>query len=78
MCKIGVAISPDRTGQFKGNTSEQAVASALTDAAPSTMVAFTARVVPSADNRAAKGKVGVGFLVDAATSPPKTLAAARN
>jgi VWFA-related protein len=53
--------------QVKGNSSEQAVASALTDVAPSTMVAFTARVVPSADNRAAKGKVGVDFLVDANT-----------
>jgi hypothetical protein len=31
------------------------------------MVAFTARVVPSADNRTAKGKVGIDFLVDANT-----------
>jgi VWFA-related protein len=53
--------------QLKGYNSEQAVASALGDAVPSTMVAFTAQVVPSADNRTAKGKVGVSFLVDAAT-----------
>jgi VWFA-related protein len=53
--------------QLKGYNSEQAVASAMGDAAPSTLVAFTARVVPSADNRAAKGKVGVDFLVDAKT-----------
>jgi hypothetical protein len=53
--------------QLKGYNSDQAVASALGDAAPSTLVAFTARVVPSADNRAAKGKVGVDFLVDAST-----------
>ena len=53
--------------QLKGAGAEQAVTSALNDAAPSTMVAFTAQVVPSADNRTAKGKVGVSFLVDAAT-----------
>lgn len=55
------------TVQLKGPGAEQAVTSALNDAAPSTMVAFTAQVVPSADNRSAKGKVGVSFLVDAAT-----------
>ena len=53
--------------QLKGYNSDQAVTSALGDAVPSTLVAFTARVVPSADNRAAKGKVGVDFLVDAST-----------
>jgi hypothetical protein len=53
--------------QLKGPGAEQAVTSALNDAAPSTMVAFTAQVIPSADNRTAKGKVGVSFLVDAAT-----------
>ncbi len=53
--------------QVKGYNSDQEVASALGDAVPSTLVAFTARVVPSADNRAAKGKVGVDFLVDAST-----------
>jgi VWFA-related protein len=53
--------------QLKGYNSEQAVASALGDAVPSTMVAFTAQVMASADNRTAKGKVGVSFLVDAAT-----------
>jgi hypothetical protein len=51
----------------KGYNSEQEVTSALGDAVPSTLVAFTARVVPSADNRSAKGKVGVDFLVDAST-----------
>ncbi len=58
------AVDP---AQLKGYNSEQAVASALSDALPSTLVAFTARVVPSADNRTAKGKVGVDFLVDAST-----------
>lgn len=53
--------------QLKGANAEQAVASALNDVSPSTMVAFTAQVVPSAENRTAKGKVGVSFLVDAAT-----------
>jgi len=53
--------------QIKGPNAEQAVTSALNDVAPSTMVAFTAQVVPSAENRSAKGKVGVSFLVDAAT-----------
>jgi VWFA-related protein len=51
----------------KGYNSELEVSSALGDAVPSTLVAFTARVVPSAENRAAKGKVGVDFLVDAST-----------
>ena len=53
--------------QIKGPGAEQAVTSALNDVAPSTMVAFTAQVVPSAENRSAKGKVGVSFWVDAAT-----------
>lgn len=53
--------------QVKGYNSDQEVASALGDAVPSTLVAFTARVVPSADNHTAKGKVGVDFLVDAST-----------
>jgi VWFA-related protein len=53
--------------QLKGYNSDQEVASALGDAVPSTLVAFTARVLAPADNRAAKGKVGVDFLVDATT-----------
>ena len=53
--------------QVKGYNAEQEVTSALGDVVPSTLVGFTARVVPSADNRAAKSKVGVDFLVDAGT-----------
>jgi hypothetical protein len=53
--------------QRKGYNSEQEVASALGDALPSTLITFSARVIPSADNSAAKGKVGVDFLEDAAT-----------
>ena len=53
--------------QVKGYSADLEVTSALGDAVPSTLVAFTARVVPPADNRAAKGKVGVDFLVDART-----------
>ncbi|HMH08243.1 MAG TPA: VWA domain-containing protein [Terriglobales bacterium] len=58
------AVDP---AQLKGYNSEREVASALSDAVPSTLIAFTARVLSSADNRAAKGKVGVDFLVDAST-----------
>ncbi len=58
------AIDPT---QVKGYNSEREVSSALGDTVPSTLVAFTARVVPSAENRSAKGKVGVDFLVDAST-----------
>lgn len=53
--------------RVKGHSSDQEVASALGDALPSTLIAFTARVLPAADNLAAKGKVGVDFLVDATT-----------
>jgi VWFA-related protein len=53
--------------QVKGYNSDAEVTSALGDAVPSTLVAFSARVVPSANNRTAKGKVGVDFLVDAST-----------
>jgi VWFA-related protein len=53
--------------QVKGYNPDQEVTSALGDVVPSTMIGFTARVLPSADNRAAKGKVGVDFLVDAST-----------
>jgi len=58
------AIDPT---QIKGYNPDQEVASALGDAVPSTLVAFSARVQPSAANNAAKGKVGVDFLVDAST-----------
>jgi hypothetical protein len=64
-CRRGYyAIDPT---QVKGYNPELEVSSALGDAVPSTLVAFTARVVPSAENRSAKGKVGVDFLVDAST-----------
>ena len=55
------AIDPT---QVKGYSAEQAVAQATTDVVPSTLVAFTVRVVPPSAN---KGKVGVDFLVDAST-----------
>jgi VWFA-related protein len=55
------AIDPT---QVKGYNAEQAVAQATTDVVPSSLVAFTARVVPPSDN---KGKVGLDFLVDAST-----------
>lgn len=55
------------TSQQKGSNSDLAVTSAINDVLPSTLVAFTVQVVPSADNRTAKGKVGVSFLVDART-----------
>ncbi len=50
--------------QIKGYNSEQEVATATTDVLPSTLVAFTARVVPASAN---KGKVGLDFLVDVRT-----------
>src|SRR5579872_1226548 len=50
--------------QVKGYKPAQEVAAALSDAVPATQVAFSARVLPSP---AAKGKVGVDFLVDAST-----------
>lgn len=46
----------------KGYNPEQEVATATTDVLPSTMVGFTAQIVPPAAN---KGKLGVTFLVDA-------------
>ncbi|HKC70623.1 MAG TPA: VWA domain-containing protein [Terriglobales bacterium] len=49
--------------QVKGYKPGQEVAAALGDAVPATQVAFSARVLPSA----AKGKMGVDFLVDAST-----------
>src|SRR6266704_2229420 len=59
-----MAIDPTQT---KGYNPSQEVASALSDAAPSTLGAFSARVQPPAANKAAKDKVGVDFLVDAST-----------
>lgn len=55
------AIDPT---QVKGYNPEQEVAQATTDVVPSTMVTFTARIVPASAN---KGKVGLDFLVDAST-----------
>jgi VWFA-related protein len=55
------AIDPT---QVKGYKPEQEVAQATTDVVPSTMVGFTARVVPASAN---KGKIGIDFLVDAST-----------
>jgi hypothetical protein len=52
--------------QAKGHNPNQEVASALSDATPSTLVSFTARIKPPSEN-SAKGKIGVTFLVDAAT-----------
>ena len=52
------------TAQAKGYNPEQEVAAATTDVMPSTLVAFTARVVPASAN---KGKVGLDFLVDVST-----------
>jgi VWFA-related protein len=57
------AIDPTKV---KGYNPETEVKSALNDAAPATLVAFTARLVPPSAN-AAKGKMGVDFLVDAGT-----------
>jgi VWFA-related protein len=59
-----MAIDPTQT---KGYNPSQEVASALNDAAPSTLVAFSARVLPPPANKSAKDKVGVDFLVDATT-----------
>jgi VWFA-related protein len=59
-----MAIDPTQT---KGYNPSQAVASALSDVAPSTLVAFSARVLPPSANKSAKDKVGVDFLVDAST-----------
>ena len=55
------AIDPT---QVKGYNPQDEVARATTDVTPSTMVGFTAQVVPASAN---KGKVGVTFLVDATT-----------
>ncbi|HKS75991.1 MAG TPA: VWA domain-containing protein, partial [Terriglobales bacterium] len=55
------AIDPT---QEKGYNPQQEVAQATSDAAPSSMVGFTARIVPAAAN---KGKIGIDFLVDPAT-----------
>ncbi len=55
------AIDPTQT---KGYDPQQEVAKATTDVVPSTLVAFTAQVVPASAN---KGKVGVTFLVDASS-----------
>lgn len=52
--------------QLKGYNPQAEVVSALNDIVPSTLVAFTARVVPSSQNPM-HGKVGVDFLVDAST-----------
>ena len=52
--------------QLKGYNPQTEVASALNDVAPSTLVAFTARVVPPSAN-SIPGKIGVDFLVDAST-----------
>jgi len=57
------AIDPTRV---KGYSAQQEVASALHDAAPSTLVGFSARVRPASAN-STPGKVGVDFLVDAST-----------
>lgn len=52
--------------QWKGYSPQQEVVSALNEIAPSTLVGFTARVLPPSVNPA-HGKVGVDFLVDAST-----------
>jgi hypothetical protein len=57
------AIDP---AQIKGYSAQQEVASALHDAAPSTLVGFSARVRLASAN-STPGKVGVDFLVDAST-----------
>ena len=57
------AIDPT---QIKGYNPNQEVASALSDAVPATLVAFSAQVKPPSVN-SVKGKVGVTFLVDAHT-----------
>jgi VWFA-related protein len=50
----------------KGYDPNRETAAALGDAAPATLVAFSAQIRPPAEN-SVKGKVGVTFLVDAAT-----------
>jgi VWFA-related protein len=55
------AIDPT---QLKGYDPQLEVSRATNDVVPSTMVAFTARVVPASAN---KGKVGLDFLVDPST-----------
>ena len=55
------AIDP---AQYKGKNSDQMLAAALVQSVPATLVAFSARVKPPAEN---KGKLGVDFLVDANT-----------
>jgi VWFA-related protein len=50
--------------QLKGYKPGQEVAAALGEAVPATLVAFSARVLPSPN---AKSKLGVDFLVDAST-----------
>lgn len=52
--------------QLKGYNPQQEVLSSLNEVAPSTLVAFTARVVPPSANPT-HGKIGVDFLVDAST-----------
>jgi hypothetical protein len=52
--------------QIKGYSAQQEVASALNDAAPSTLVGFSARVRPPSAN-STPGKIGIDFLVDAST-----------
>ena len=59
-----MAIDPTQT---KGYNPSQEIASALSDVAPSTLVGFSARVLPPSANKSAKDKVGVDFLVDATT-----------
>jgi hypothetical protein len=58
------AIEPSK---IKDYNSDHEVASSLGDVLPSTLIAFTARVLPSSDNRNAQGEVGVDFLVDPST-----------
>lgn len=55
------AIDPS---QFKGKDADRVLAAALVQSVPATLVAFSARVKPPAEN---KGKLGVDFLVDANT-----------
>ncbi len=55
------AIDPS---QVKGKNSDQVLAATLAQSVPATLVAFSARVKPPAENN---GKLGVDFLVDANT-----------
>ena len=57
------AIDPT---QLKGYNPQQEVASALGDILPSTLVSFTVQVKPPSAN-SVPGKIGVTYLVDAAT-----------